>query len=288
MPSFICSLRYAAGLAAFALLPVPSAAFTRFLTNDTTFNKAIVQDDLVAGYANFGDRDAKTNGTSPTINFTSTSLNGNMFTYNSSIINFRSGGINVGDFVELFDDSAINISGGNIYANLDAFDRSKINVSGGLIYNGIVGVDDNMITVTGGNITSYGVSLYKNSVANISGGAIGGIGETDHGVANISGGSISSAITLYADSAVNLFGTGLNASIIPSTLNGFSEYLLAGQLNDGNSVNSLPLYVQNGVGAKVTFNGQTVITSAVPEPGSAALFVSMAVLGVGVLRKRRK
>lgn len=296
MPHFIRN--NAALLGAFTLFAAPCAVNAQvvFFPNNATIN-AFVGQSAVVGYVNAADYNNgvnSKNGTNPTVNIIKGGyISRGLFTYNRSIVNLNGGHIN-GLFT--LDSSTVNINSGildggssgnqSLYAGnnstvnfisgksprgeMFAVDSSVINVSGSVLDGGIYAYNNNTINVTGGSV--LGVEVGGNSVANISGGALFGLVGRNNG-------------------AVNLFGVGLNASLITAeyprydTL--FSEYALTGVLTDGTNLDSTVLLIQNGVGAKVTFNGLTVITS-VPEPGSVALFFSMAGVGFGVLRRRRK
>ncbi len=151
-----------------------------YFPNDATVDYP-VSSNVVVGYANYDDFYNRTNPTSPIINF----VNGGSI---SGVDRFNSN-------VFIYNNSAINVSGGVIGNNLYAFDKSAVFVSGGDINLGLVAYGSSTVTVSGGSV-AIGVRAEDNSTVTVSGGSIG--------------------IFLTADNSgtLNMTGTGLGATFV--------------------------------------------------------------------------
>ncbi len=147
--------------------------------------------------------------------------------------------------------------------------------------NGLNGTSPTVNLVAGGSVNGF-TKAYNSSVFSMSSGSAARIVGYNNSILNISGGTfINVAITNAA--VLNLYGSGLS-----DTPDGFSPsgavFVLSGVLSDGTDISGLKAYV-GSPNAQINFINSPAAT---PEPGSIALLVGMASVGVGLLRKRRK
>ena len=245
----------------FAMLGIANnanAQIATFFPNDATINSTVAGVAIV-GYANGNDIGNPSKGSSPTINLVKGSfLPAGLKSFNSSTINVFDGS---GESIQIRDSGVANITGGS-YDFTSAVNNAKINIMGGSC--GII-------------------STYNNSLIKFSSGDIDKTSSYNNSVINITGGSILELLGVYDSSTLNLYGTGLQAHLINSNFEGRnqSQYELSGKLADGTPLVRKFMYVSNGT-ATFTLN------AAVPEPGSMALFIGLASVGVGFLRRRRR
>lgn len=213
------------------------------------------------------------------VNSSVTNMNGGNVGFanarNSSSVTMNSGSI--GGYLQASDTSSFTLNGGSIGGVLTAFNNSAISINGGSVGQIISSVDNSTLDMAGGNVGSS-VQVNDSCVFNLRGGSIGA-------------GNLSDGIYIFASGTVNIFGAGLTDTLIssnnPPYYSSFSHYTLSGTLSDGTDLAGTNLYIANGGGGRVIFNGRIAITS-VPEPGSVPLFVGMGAIGVSILRKRRK
>ena len=250
-----------------------------YYPNDATINNFLFGSAII-GYANSADYNSGVNGSSPMVSLVKGGfIRENLLAYNHSVFNLTANTIGGGGYA--FNSSVINMSGGFIFGQnthnfgnyLTAYDNSTINFSGGLL--------------GGNNVPHGGIYTFNNSAVNVTGGRLEDVNTYDDSVANLSGGSVG-YLQVNGRSVLNISGVNLSAALFASNVgnSGYDEYFITGALNDG-VVLDTELIFQNGGGARVTFNGKTVINST-PEPGSVALFVGMMTVGAGILRRRRK
>ena len=287
-----------AAFGAFALFGAGTVRADVFYTTDTTV-RASLPEGAYIGYANYNDLNHRTNPSSPTV--TLASGGGFAFlsiVYNNSMVNV-SGGFFGGGLVA-YNNSAVNLSAGFIHDTFIAYDSSAVNVSGGSIDSGLITENDTTANISGGSIftlytynratvnisggaISGGLNAANNSTVNVSGGAIvDGLSGLDSSIVNIRGGNFSNGLFVLDNSTFNFFGAGLTAPLTDANFGPYSAYALSGTLTDGTVINQ-QLLVQNGTAARFFLN-----PSAVPEPGSIALLVSMTAVGAGVLRRKRR
>ncbi len=172
------------------------------------------------------------------------------------------------------------ISGSSVHYSLDAYNNSTINISGGDVGGALGTADNSVINVSGGNVAG-GAFTQNTSTINISGGNISDMYIYSGSTINIKGGSIGDFLAAYDNSTLNLFGTGLGDTLINSDVYDgyYSQYALFGVLSDGTNINGESLYIRNRDQVKINF------INAVPEPGSIALLVGLASVGL-LVRKR--
>ena len=178
------------------------------------------------------------------------------------------------------------VSGGSVSGLLFVFNSSVINLSGGATSDNLNTYDSSTINLSGSSIGYY-LNANNSSTVNFSGGSLGAnLSAYDSSTINLSGGSIGGDLYASDASAFSITGSGLTDTLVDADVFGYSQYVLDGTLADGTALNGKSLFVQNGTGAAFTFN--SVGPSAVPEPGSMALFVGLAGAGGLMLRKRRR
>lgn len=256
------STRHATLPAALLLIGLMQTANAQtYVTANTTIDGSFGFNNVVVGYANQSDLNSQANRKSPTVTIINSGSVANLNAYNSS---------------------TVNMNGGSAFS-LTAVDNATIVVSGGGITSGLRAGGNSMVTVSGGNIAE-GFTADGSSTLNLTGGSIfNDLYSSGSGKLNISGGSIHGNLHTANSSALNLYGM-VTATLTNPNNNSNSQYTLSGTLSDGNSVNGVLLFIQNGSSARVAING-----FAVPEPGSTALLISMGLTGAGLLaRKRRK
>jgi hypothetical protein len=110
--------------------PVSAEAQRVFFPNNAKIDYIIpVHNDVIIGYANRHDLDARINRSSPTVRLVfGGSIGGNVTVLNGSV--FRMVGGNVNGMVQCGDDSTTYISGGNIGTNFSIGGRSILNIYG--------------------------------------------------------------------------------------------------------------------------------------------------------------
>lgn len=264
------------GLAALALLvttPAANAQFV-FVPNDTTFdatNPLPPPGTAVIGYANFDDYLNGVNATSPTIRIVTGADVNALETHNSSVITMSGGSVGSSDFLGKLlasDTSTINLSGGNVLFDLDVQFASTVNFSDGTIGDDIVTHDNTTVNMSGGTVEQ---DLLLNNASTF----------------NLRGGSVLNDIFVQDDSVLNLFGTGLSSVLTDPNFEGFySEYTLAGHLQDGTDLTGRTLLIQNDSSARFTLTNAT--GAAVPEPGTLAFTLGVICCGAQWHSRRKK
>ena len=160
------------------------------------------------------------------------------------------------------------VSGGSVGGYLYAYNSSTVNVSGGSVGNDLVAFSSSTVSVSGGS--SNGLFAYDNSTVSVSGGTFGQ----------------SNGINFYdrTTGAFTLIGSNLTAVSLGADTN-FSgtDYALFGTLQSGTNLSGYKINVQSGARMFTLQN----TPAAVPEPGSIALLIGLAVTGAGFAGKRR-
>ncbi len=254
-----------------------SALGNIYFPNDATINSDVFLP--VVGYANHDDLAAnpRRNSTSPTINVVvGGRMRDNSYAYNSSTINFRGGSVdylythdsttinvssgNVGNLFA-YDSTTINITGGSVGGELNAYNSSTVNFSGGSLGLFLIAHDSSTVNFSSGSINS--LLDYSSGTVNVSGGYIGGyLTAAWSSTVNLSGGSIHDDLYVDDSGTLNIFGSGLTATLVnPNYLNGsYSLYSLSGTLRDGTVLTNKNLRVRNGTGASFHINPSTLVT----------------------------
>ena len=301
--------RFIFNFASLALLTRGSVACAQsgyaYFPADAAITSTVTASYAVVGYADYNDLSSRANGSSPTIylpgsgyvsgdldaynssaihvvgggasevdaydsstvDMSSGRIQYNLYAHNNSVVTVRGGSI--GYYLEAYDNSVVNFSRGLVSSYMTADSNSTVNFSGGTVNGFLQGVGSSILNVSGGDFGSLQVA--GNAVLNITGGASGGLRCDGDSVVNVRGGSLSYTYYVGSRSVMNLYGLGLSDTLVSPGVGGFSysKYRLSGKLLDGKDVTGVTVYVEEGVGAKLT------ITS-VPEPGLNALFVGLA------------
>lgn len=231
-------------VAVLALLAAAPAAHAQdtFLPNDTTLdsgNPVFAPFSAIVGFANFDDLINGINPTSPTIRIVAGADVSALEVYNSSIVNMSGGIVGSNDFLgklSTHDTSTVNVSGGLIPFDLDVQGSSTVNFSGGTIGDDILTNDTTTVNMTGGTV-EQDLLLNGNSTF------------------NLRGGHILDEIFVQDASVLNIYGTNLRVILIDPNYQGFyTEYKLAGRLQDNSEPAGRLIFVQNGSGARLTLN----------------------------------
>lgn len=211
-------------------------------------------------------------------------------------VNFLEGGsIPPRNPLVAFEDSIINISGGDIY-NLIAYDSSQMTISGGSI-NYFSPSGDSQIDILGGSITSLNAnsrtkaditggeitSIQANEYSEIDilGGLIIDLYAREHSQFNVSGGQFGEWIAAGGDAAITIIGSGF---AVDGTDVGYGELLsITGGYYEGEPQRLLTGTLLNGDPLEVPFRiGESGRVILVPEPATLLL------LSFGGLILRRK
>ncbi len=187
-------------------------------------------------------------------------VGGSVFVYDSSIFNMYGGSID-GDLRAL-DSSTVNVYGGTVDVDLEAGGSSILNVTGGLFREKISADDEAVVTISGGiihNDDGESLGVHDSAIVSVSGGRFGhDLYVWDSGQLNLSGGTfLSGRLIVHTGGSVDVYGHDLL----------LADDLLRGTWADGTAV-SLPVWQDPGT---------TVTLHAIPEPGTLAGLMSMAV-----------
>jgi len=109
------------------------------------------------------------------------------------------------DYITTYDESTLNFYGGN--ADVQAFESSNINIVGGSI--GIVRSSNNSVISFSGEADSESIRLQHVGICSITGGTTENIITTDSSIIDWKGGNITSYISAYDSSTVNIYGHDL-------------------------------------------------------------------------------
>lgn len=216
--------------------------------------------------------DYQTPGVQTTINF----LNGGSMPYNSlyayedSIINMSGGEI---DDLVAHNRSLVEVISGEIHTALAVYDRGKITFSGGST-GYLRGFDSSEVIVSGGEIGGQ-LGTYNSSQLTVSGGLIGEhLVVNQDGQVSLSGGSIGGNLLLYKFAVLTIYGSDFAINGTPVDYGEYfaSDYLsgtLTGTLASGDTLNNV---------FSIEDNASIVL---VPEPATLLL------LGLGTLFFRK-
>ena len=173
-------------------------------------------------------------------------------------------------WLESYDSSTINVSGGTVNNSLRAYDSSTINVSGGAIEE-LFSFEHSTVNFSGGEMTGTFFVAYGSSIANVSGGTTVGLFGQDNSTINISGGTITGYLAAHsAGCIINI--DGFDFAYNP-TGGKFGDGQLTGFWQD-----STPFIIDIGNAGQNTYDHINLI----PEPATLAL------LGLGGLLIRRR
>jgi hypothetical protein len=187
-----------------------------------------------------------------------------------------------------YDNSSVNVSGGEISLNLNAYDTSTINITDGVVY-GFHSYNSSTATISGGLVWTQ--SAHGTSTINITDGRNDGLYAFDNSVINISGGIMNNYIYASGSSTINISGGSIGGvlhSIETSNITFYGQHFVLG--------GGLSLYGNELIGTG-TLSGQwfdgtswttqittndTTATILIPEPASLLLLA----LGGLLIRKR--
>ncbi len=185
------------------------------------------------------------------------------------------------EFLKAYNDSMINISGGEIGARLETWDNSHATISGGLV-SGVVTARSSLLTMSSG-VVQRSMSCNENSLVNISGGSIGtfsGAWLSVHRNSQllITGGTIDASLSVYDDGQITISGS--NFAIDGITVD-YGQYYAS---NYPYGKGTLTGTLANGDILDGSFNiYDDASIVLVPEPATILLLS----LGGLVLRKRK-
>jgi len=218
------------------------------------------------------------------------SINGDVELFNGGILNFSGGDITSSNILR-YDDSTVNLTGGDLNA-FTRFIRSDVVITAGTLTAQAM-FEDTTIDMSGGRINGPFSNVDDGSTLNMSGGTLGSLalGVSDGGTLNLSGGTVEDGLQAGAGSEVNLFGTEFFldgaeiTGLIPNqpfviTTRGGAE--LTGLLADGSAFD-FDLLTTNGANDRFDPNATLTVT-LIPEPGSAALLA----IALPLLARRRR
>lgn len=279
-----------------SVLTSAHAQFTyTYYPNDTVINNTVSTDFAIVGYSggSYNDDFSRnfTGPSSPTVHVVAGANVNEIDAFNNSTVSVTGG--NVGAIAPQ-DNTVLNIHSGANVGFVLGFDSAVINMHGGH-------VDDlegqgHQINVNGGtmgalvaNVDSDFLGNFLGScIVNVRGGEItGDTSAFNDGILNIYGGKLGSVLRAAEGGTINIFGNDLTATLFDSNFgNGYSLYSLTGTLEDGNSLDNTILRVRND---GVTYGHSSFhLIPAVPELGACAPLLGLGVIGVTLLKHRRK
>ncbi len=161
--------------------------------------------------------------------------------FDSSSLTIMSGSIGVGASpgdLEASGNSTVNLGGGTVGKNLEGFDRSTINMSGGTVFGaGIfkIGATFNFYggRVIGGIFKETGLRAFAAATVEESPQSTALAEESLH-------------LSAFDNAVINLYGSGLVATLVEPNSEGMSLYELTGTLADGTVLDGGIVGLQNG------------------------------------------
>lgn len=210
----------------------PAAAQYDWFPNNATINYAVPSGYADVGYSSYGNYSAKTNPTSPTVNFITGAL---------------ASGYLVG-----FNHSTINVTGGAVQSVLYAFDSSTFNISGGQVRQ-LIAQDSSRVSISfvTGDLSTQALD---NSAVSITGGVFG----SANGV----------SFRIAGNANMSFTGVGLSETLVGAdSVYGGTDYRLTGILQSGDDVTGKIVNVATGSSTpSFLLSG-----AAAPEPGALSL-----------------
>ena len=317
---YVSTFRRAAALGFFAL---PVYAYTPARADlyygvDTTISKPITGlTGVYIGYKSQSDYAASKNPSSPNVSLIQGgSVGGSVNVFNGSSFTMSAGSIGSASTpstrLNAYNTCRININGGSIVNDVYTHDSSMMTLSAGVINGTVFAGDGSALTMTGGAIgvasSPYSqISGTGGASISVRGGKIFGDLASSNGSVTLSGGSVSGLLIASGSSSVTYSGgavggriyladaalldieggSDLLATPLSSDFAGKSEYALSGTLKDNSALNNL-IYIDNGTGARLLFNGRAAPLTVAPAPGSLLVsLLGFAGIGVGLNRRRR-
>ena len=189
-----------------------------------------VPNNVVIGYADVPDYNNEVNGSDPTVRIAG-SING---------------------FVAAYNRSTVSVEGGIIESSLYAYHRSVIHVRDGCIAYNLVACNHSVIEFVSGSVGGDLQAL--GGVINFRGGCIGNGLQALGSMINFRGGSVGGSLQALGSGAIHIYGRNLSSRLVAPDLNGFSQHVLAGALEDGTDITGKVITLQNGSGARFTLN----------------------------------
>jgi len=168
-------------------------------------------------------------------------------------------------WLDAYEDSRINILGGQVSGSVHAYGRSNVTMTGGEIGGPFYGRDNAIIDISGGELGSW-LQTFNDVEATISGGQISLFVEAwDNSRITISGGVIGGRIAAVRDSLITIVGTNFAINGVPVAYGDFArEYgiigVITGTLANGDVMNNSYSLVHTG--ADIRF---------IPEPATILL-----------------
>lgn len=291
----------AATLVLTALTPLAHAQSTyTFYPNNTTINSDVTTDYAIIGYAG-GSYNADgtrnfTGASSPTVGIgNGATLIGETDVFNQSVVNVTGGDIG---FLVSNDGATVNLSGGNVGFVL-SFDHTVFNMTGGHVSD--LEGQGQAIHISGGTVDTLVANVQSSPLGDVLGSDVvditgGSFGQTDAqnlGVLNVRGGTFADRILAAFGGTVNIYGTGLSATLLDPNFTGlgssYSRYALSGTLGDGSVLTNHDLLIRNdrpGDGSFQPSSFNLISTATAPEPGSWA-FLWTGLLPVAVVFQQR-
>lgn len=193
-----------------------------------------------------------------------------------TIVDLVEGGLVIA-WVDAYEDSRFNMSGGQIGGSLNAWDDSELTIVGGEIGVGVYARDSSRLDISGGLLDSQ-VQIFDNVEAAISGGVISGFVKAWHDSRlTISGGTITEYIAAVEGGLITLVGSNFAVDGKPVAYGDFAgEFGTTGFIT-GTLASDDALDIEFrliGVGGDITF---------VPEPATVLL---LGLGGLSLLRRR--
>jgi hypothetical protein len=218
--------------------------------------------------------------------------------YEDSFLNISGGEIY---YLYGYGDSQITVSGGKIKRVLHAFDNSQVLFYNGISTSGVTAWDYSHVTVSGGSI-SQDLAGMENGQVSLLGGTVGdNLSFWNNSQLNMSGGQVSGKLEAYGDSTVVVSGGNISGNIVVGYYD--SDYAAVTFEGTDFHINGSPvdygIYTRSDYAAGILTgnlanggslsNNFSIVTDnasiilAIPEPNTLGLIF----LGILFIKKRR-
>jgi hypothetical protein len=196
----------------------------------------------------------------------------------ATIVAFYTDGViqdgDVYDYVSVYNDATVDMTGGIVTVQLGAYDSSTVNISGGVLHGVFTSAGASTASTLNlsGSMQADAVGIWGLGTLNMLGGTVGSV--ENNNIANLYGGIISDY--LWATSTVNIYGYGFQYNPLAGDYRG--GQLTGFWMND--TPFSIDLWYLNVPYAPLIDTYSHIVL--IPEPATILL------LGLGVLMLKKR